>query len=132
MAVVKRVLCPRRMRRVPRGFGWVDHRLVRDRHICGCSPPALALYLLLVTVADARGLSYWGDASVCSLLSLEPPALSRARGELIAADLIAWDKPLYQVLALDDAPPEPPPPGRASPPLAIGQILSTMIRRNTE
>ena len=31
------------------GFGWVDHRFVRGRHIDGCSPQALALYLFLVT-----------------------------------------------------------------------------------
>lgn len=130
MPVIKRVLCPRRLRRVPPGFGWVDHRLVRDRHIGGCSPPALALYLFLVTVADAQGLSYYADASICGLLSLDAPALCHARQDLIAADLIAWDKPLYQVLALEDDPPGPPPPRTESEPLAIGQILSTLMRRN--
>jgi hypothetical protein len=54
MAVVKRVLCPQRLRRVPQQFSWIDHRLVRDRHICGRSAEALALYLLLVTVANVR------------------------------------------------------------------------------
>ena len=49
---IKRVLSPQRLRRVPSQFSWVDHRLVRDRHICRCSAQALALYLFLVTVAD--------------------------------------------------------------------------------
>jgi len=131
MPVVKRVLCPDRVRRVPAQFSWVDHRLVQDRRLCGCSPPALALYLFLVTVADAQGLSYWADASICSLLSLEGPVLCGARQELMAADLIAWHKPLYQVLALDDEPPQPRAPRTESQPLAVGQILSAMMRRTS-
>ena len=32
-----------------------------------CELPALGLYLLLVTVADAQGLSYYSDKKVCGL-----------------------------------------------------------------
>ena len=53
----KRVLSPERLRQVPRQFSWIDQRLVRDGHIDGCSPQALALYLFLVTVADAQGFA---------------------------------------------------------------------------
>ena len=35
----KRILDPRRIRKVPEQFSWLDHRLVRDRHICSCPPP---------------------------------------------------------------------------------------------
>ena len=52
--VIKRVLCPERVRKIPPQFSWVDHRLVRDRHIARCDAQALALYLFLVTVADAH------------------------------------------------------------------------------
>jgi hypothetical protein len=64
MGVIKRVLCRERLRRVPPQFNWVDHRLVRDKHICRCSVQALALYLFLLTVADAEGLSYYSDAAI--------------------------------------------------------------------
>ena len=101
MGVIQRVLCRERLRRVPPQFNWVDHRLVRDKHICRCSAQALALYLFLVTVADAEGLSYYSDAAISRLLPLDEPALLSARQELIAAQLIAYQKPLYQVLALD-------------------------------
>lgn len=30
---IKRVLCAERVRRIPAQFSWVDHRLVRERHI---------------------------------------------------------------------------------------------------
>ena len=102
MAVIKRVLCPRRLRRVPSQFSWIDHRLVRDRHICRRSHQALALYLFLITVCDGEGLSYYSDASIVRLLRLGPAALARARQELINARLIAYERPLYQVLARDD------------------------------
>jgi hypothetical protein len=97
----KHVLIPARLRRPPAQFSWVDQRLVREGHIRRCRPEALALYLFLVTVADARGLSYYGDVSVCRHLSLSPESLTRARAELMATGLIAWVSPLYQVLALD-------------------------------
>jgi len=105
MAVIKRVLCRQRLRKVPSQFSWVDHRLVRDRHVCRCSHPALALYLFLVTVCDGQGLSYYSDASIMRLLKFDPPGLARARQELIDAKLIAYQRPLYQVLALEAAAP---------------------------
>ncbi len=100
----KRVLIPARLRRPPAQFSWVDQRLVRDGHIRRCAPPALALYLFLVTVADAKGLSFYGDASVCRQVSLRAEQLAGARDALVAAGLIAWEPPLYQVLALDPPP----------------------------
>ena len=130
MAVVrKRVLCPPQLRHVPPQFSWIDHRLVRDRHITGKSTEALALYLLLVTVADGQGLSYYSDAGIGKLLPLDGPALARARQELIRARLIAYEKPLYQVLSLDK-------PGSAglgrgepdSPRLGVPQTLGQIIR----
>ena len=101
----KRLLNPQRCRRVPRQFSWVDQRLVRDRYLTRCSTQALALYLLLVTVADAQGLSYYSDKTITQWLSLDKHALNQARQQLLHLGLIAFERPLYQVLALDDPPP---------------------------
>ena len=117
MAVVKRVLCPEQLRHVPPQFSWIDHRLVRDKRIAGRSAEALALYLFLITVADGQGLSYYSDAGISKLLPLDELALARARQELIRARLIAYEKPLYQVLSLDK--PEP----RAGKAQSLGEIL---------
>ncbi len=102
----KRVLRPDRLRRIPPQFSWIDQQLIREGYLQRCNAQALALYLMLVTVADSQGLSYYGDASICRLLSIDPEALERARGDLIRVGLIAWQRPLYQVLALD--PPSAP------------------------
>lgn len=99
--VHKRLLRPERLRAVPSRFSWVDHRLVRERRLERCPSEALALYLFLVTVADAKGLSFYGDASVAARLGWGEGQLGPARQALIEADLIAYEAPLYQVLSLD-------------------------------
>ena len=99
----KRVLRPERLRQVPPQFSWIDQRLVRDRHLERCDAQALALYLVLITVADAQGLSYYGEASLMRLLSMPAVRLIQARADLIRLDLIAYERPLYQVLSLDPA-----------------------------
>jgi hypothetical protein len=104
--LIKRVLVPERVRTVPAQFSWVDQRLVRERHVERCDPHAAALYLFLVTVADAQGLSYYADASAARYLSMDTARLRQARADLMRAGLIAYDHPLYQVLSLDG--PAPP------------------------
>ncbi len=99
---IKRVLCPAQVRRIPPKFSWIDQRLVRHRFIGSCGTEALALYLFLVTVADAQGLSYYSDRSILSRLScLDTDRLAQARTELQRVGWIAYQKPLYQVLTLD-------------------------------
>src|ERR1700758_162966 len=57
--------------------------------------------LSLVTVADAQGLSYYSDKTAARLLSLNEAQLREARRSLLAAGLIAYESPLYQVLSLE-------------------------------
>jgi hypothetical protein len=104
----KRPLSLARLRTVPHQFSWVDQRLVRERYIDQLSPEACALYLFLVTVADAQGLSFYSDASLCARLSMTPAMLDQARQALIACTLVAYQHPLYQILGLDAAPREAP------------------------
>ena len=54
MRTTKRVLNPERLRQVPEHFSWIDHRLVREHFIEKADVGAWALYLFLVTVADAE------------------------------------------------------------------------------
>ena len=105
MSIVKRVLNPSRQRQIPEHFSWIDHRLVREHFIERADVSAWALYLFLASVADASGLSYYAEASLCRCLHLDPRQLAHARRSLIELDLIAYDPPLYQVLALPCATP---------------------------
>jgi hypothetical protein len=99
--IPKHPVFPGRVRRVPAGFGWVDHRLVRERWIEGRSHASLSLYLLLVTVADAEGLSYWSEGSTCRLLGMDGSELRHAAAELETARLAAYAPPIWQVLELE-------------------------------
>ena len=98
--VQKHPICPERVRKTPKQFSWLDHRLVRDHYIDRCTHRAAALYLFLVTVADAKGLSYYSDPSICRRLAMDETVLKDARSELVEIGLIAYQKPLYQVLDL--------------------------------
>lgn len=97
---IKRVLRADRLRRIPAQFSWIDHRLVREHYIERCDVHSLALYLFVLTVADAQGLSYYGDATLCRALAMSPEQLTQARVTLTRVGLIAYERPLYQVLAL--------------------------------
>lgn len=115
MARLKALPQPQRLRRVPQQFSWIDQRLVRGGFIERCDPPAAALYLFLVTVGDAQGLSYYGEAALCRQLQLTPEQLGRARERLIRADLVAFQVPIYQVLALPAPAAAPSVPSVAAP-----------------
>jgi len=91
---------PGRLRQIPPQFSWIDHRLVREHYFERCSCDALALYLFLLTVADARGLSYYSQPRLMKSLKMGTLRFMQARHELMEIRLIAYRHPLYQVLAL--------------------------------
>jgi hypothetical protein len=99
--IVKEPILKQRVRKIPRSFSWVDHRLVRDRHMESCTHAQSALYLLLVCVSDTRGLSYYSDKSIMKKLDMDVQILREARTDLVKHSLIAWQKPIYQVLSLE-------------------------------
>ena len=96
----KQPLSLAQLRKVPKQFSWVDQRLVREHYIDGLSHSACALYLFVLTVADAQGLSYYAESTLCRRLSMTQATLRQARQELITRHLLAYRRPLYQVLAL--------------------------------
>ena len=71
---------PDRVRRVPKQFSWLDHRLVRDHYIDRCAHGAAALYLFLVTVGDGKGMSYY----------MVGGELARTAGPMIILGVISW------------------------------------------
>ena len=136
-AVVKQLLRPERLRQVPEQFSWIDQALVQRHLIDRCDARAAALYLFLVTVADAQGRSYYGGATLAQRLHLSTEELGAARQHLIDLELIAYRAPLYQVLALPGttaaarATPSAPPPasGDTGGPVSLAQLLEQLERR---
>lgn len=126
----KHLLRPQRLRHIPPSFSWLDHRLVRHEYLARAGHGAWTLYLFLVTVADAQGLSFYSDPAIGRRLSMDQLSLSAARQQLIQADLIAYRKPLYQVLSLPEDPKAPPAP--EPPRTGQAQSVATILRRVLE
>jgi hypothetical protein len=133
--IAKRLIRPQRLRQVPPSFSWIDHRLVRLNLFSQRSHPALVLYFFLLAVADAQGLSYYSDKALCRHLGLGLEDLARARRELLGADWIAFEKPLYQVLSLDQEPQSvaarqdrPGDEQRSNEPRSAGDILRRILQ----
>jgi len=118
----KRILRPARLRRLRDGFSWIDRRFVREGVIERLSQAEILLYFFLVAVADRHGLSFWSDARTAALLELAPGELAGARRGLLEHDLLAYERPLYQVLDLDT-------PERAGTTTSVGQILGQIARK---
>lgn len=83
---------------------------MRGNYLMRASAPAWALYLVLVTVGDAHGLSCYAPRTLARLLSLSEDGVAEARCQLIAAGVLAYAELLYQVLGLATAPTPPSPP----------------------
>ena len=126
----KHLLRPQRLRHIPPSFSWLDHRLVRHEYLARAGHSAWTLYLFLVTVADAQGLSFYSAAAIGRRLTMDLVTLSAARQQLIQADLIAYCKPLYQVLSLPEEPKAPPAP--EPPRTGQAQSVATILRRVLE
>ena len=98
--IQKRLLLPNRVRRPPHeGFSWVDRRFLQD-YAARLSRDAILLYFFFTAVSDQQGLSFYSDSTIAVRLRLPEKAVSDARAELVTHDLIAWQRPLTQVLSL--------------------------------
>lgn len=121
--IVKSPILKHRVRKIPKSFSWIDHRLVRGRYIESCSHAQAALYLFLACVSDNRGLSYYGDRAIMDKLSMDIKTLQTARDGLVNLGLIAFRAPIYQVLCL-----EPVNSGnRSGSGMSLGEILTTAM-----
>jgi len=125
--IAKHLLRPDRQRQVPPSFSWVDHRIIRHRLLNLCDHAAWALYLFLITVGDVQGLSYYSDAAIGRHLKMDLLQLAAARQQLQQADLIAYCKPLYQVLSVPEAPTSAPVEQRSGQLQSAGDILRRVL-----
>lgn len=84
------VLVPERLRRVPRSFAWIDHRLRSGGFLVSMTAEEMALYLFLALAADRQGLSCWRLDRMERELPFDTGALQRARDRLVEKDLVAF------------------------------------------
>lgn len=100
---------PDRIRSIHGSFSWIDHQYLRRGYDQGLTRLEKLLYFVLVAVSNRDGVSFYSDERMDELLEIRHPhELTAARSELIARDLIAFERGIYQVLEL---PPQPIIPG---------------------
>lgn len=98
--IKKKVLNPKRVRKINGGFSFIPHRFVLDGFLAALGQKELLLYLFLVSVSDRNGLSFYSYDTICTLLELSLDEYIASRNSLIDKDLIAFDGTLFQVLDL--------------------------------
>ena len=127
------VLRADRLRRVPRSFAWIDHRLRSWGCLEKLSAAEIGLYLYLVLAADRQGLSCWRLERIeRQMPCFDLAALHAARKRLVDAELIAfraWSRGssdgVYQVLSV----PRPAASSRRRGGIvSIGEALSTFLK----
>lgn len=136
MLVNKEPLDPARIRTVPReGFSWIDRRFIREGFIDRLPGEAILLYFFLTAVSDTQGLSFYADPTMGKLLKLDAESITQSRARLVAADLILYRYPLFQVLPLPEKPPSvlrclPPRPAatRGGEPTSLAEIMKLAFR----
>lgn len=122
----KHLLRRDRIRRLPKeGWSWIDRRFLREK-APDLDRDAILLYFFLAAVGDKHGLSFWSDVTVAGRLRMTETSLERARGELESCDLIAYEKPLYQVLSLPDS--FSLPARRGSEPTLLSDLFRELAR----
>ena len=99
----KKVLNPRRIRKIDGSFAFIEHRF--RGWMKTLSPEELLVYFFLVLAADDQGLSYYGPETIGEQLQLSPDQYRQALNGLITLDLVAYQEPLFQVLSLPEGRP---------------------------
>ena len=98
--IQKKILNPKRVRRIDGGFSFIPHRFLADGFVSALNQHELLLYLFLILASDRHGLSYYAYDAIRSLVAMTADQYIEARNGLIQKDLIAFDGTLFQVLEL--------------------------------
>ncbi len=123
--IKKKVLRPKRVRRIHGGFSFIPHRFLIDGFLVSLDQKELLLYLFLCLASDRNGLSFYSYDAICTLVQLTLDEYIEARKGLVKKDLIAFDGTIFQVLDLPKSVQNTPTPN--DPPLQQ-QRIEKLIR----
>ena len=81
---------PDRVRKVAGGFGWLDHRILREGWLEQMTTSEIAVYAFLVLAADRNGVSFYRREKIARILGLDIAEVARALGLLMRRGLVAF------------------------------------------
>jgi len=122
--IEKKILEPKRVRRIKGGFSFIPHRFLTDGFLASLNQKEMLLYLFLVLASDRYGLSFYSYDAICSLLQICVDDYIKARDGLMRKDLIAFDGTLFQVLEL------PKHPIQSAVPQTAPSVVSNLIKQS--
>ena len=123
--IKKKVLNPKRVRKINGGFSFIPHRFLTDGFLAALNPHELLLYFFLVLAGDRNGISFYSYDQICTLLQIHLERYIMARDDLIDKDLIVFDGTLFQVLEL---PQNPPPLEKRENRKPVGRLIQQTIK----
>ena len=123
--IKKKVLNPKRVRKINGGFSFIPHRFILDGFLAALGQKELLLYLFLVIVSDRYGVSFYSYDAICTLLCLDLDEYIASRDSLIEKDLIAFDGTLFQVLSLPQSLLDPQKKEHQSP---LGKLIQQAVK----
>jgi hypothetical protein len=123
--IKKKILNPKRVRKINGGFSFIPHRFILDGFLAALGQKELLLYLFLVIVSDRYGVSFYSYDAICTLLCLDLDEYIASRDSLIEKDLIAFDGTLFQVLSLPQSSPDPQKKEHQSP---LGKLIQQAVK----
>ena len=132
MMIKKKILDPKRIRRIDGGFSFVPHRFLTAGHLASLSQHQLLLYLFLVLASDRYGLSFYSYDAICSMLELTVEQYIESRNALVEKQLIAFDGTIFQVLDLPEKPVATQPgsaDSRAKAPVGMAEIVKQTLNK---
>jgi hypothetical protein len=92
------------VRRIPESFSWIDREILHRGILARLSQEEILLYFFLVLVAGPEGTSFWSKERIGKHLKLTPDEVCAAARSLIQRNLVAFQYPTFQVLALPENP----------------------------
>lgn len=131
--VTKKLLNPRRVRKIAGSFAFIEHRFLRHGYWESLNLHELVLYFFLIMVADRNGLSYYSYDKICSIIKASEDDYILARNRLIEKDLIAFDGYFFQVLSLPQKIKKPSDCQKRTENhdfVSIGQIINKSFKEN--
>ena len=100
--VSRKVIDPKRIRRITGSFSWLDHRLISGGYLKTMTSDEMLLYFFFVLVGDRNGISFYHYQKICHLLGMDDRHFAAAQQGLITKAFIAYQNGRVQVLQLPD------------------------------
>lgn len=95
-----RVLDEKRIRKISKGFCWIDRRFLQEKWIYHFTTNEILYYLWLILASDRYGISFYSKEKTSTILKISIPKIDEARNGLEQKGFIVSKDDVVQILDL--------------------------------